>query len=81
MEAASQHERANKLVTRYMKRPAEELYGSQQDPYELNNLATDEKYADIKKRLSAELDRWMKEQNAPGAVLDTRQRLNASLKI
>jgi len=80
VEAACQHERANKLVTRYMKRPAEELYDSQQDPYDLNNLAADEKYADIKKRLSAELDRWMKEQNDPGAALDTQQRVKESLK-
>ena len=78
MKAATEDEKAYKLVSRYMKRPAEELYDSQNDPYELNNLADNEQYADIKKRLSNELDRWMKEQKDPGAALDTRERLKQS---
>lgn len=75
MKAAGERDRAYKLVSRYMKRPAEELYDLQQDPWELNNLAADPKYVDVKKRLSAELDRWMKDQKDPGADLDTRRQL------
>jgi len=75
MLAAGNNEQAYRLVERYMKRPAEELYYSQTDPYELNNLANHKQYEDIKNRLSGELDRWMKEQNDPGAVLDTQERL------
>lgn len=75
MKAAGERDRAYKLVSRYMKRPPEELYDLQQDPWELNNLAADPKYADVKKRLSAELDRWMKDQKDPGADLDTRRQL------
>jgi len=75
MKAAGERDRAYQLVSRYMKRPAEELYDLRQDPFELNNLASDSKYDDIKRRLSAELDRWMKDQKDPGADLDTRQRL------
>jgi uncharacterized sulfatase len=75
MLAAGNNEQAYRLVERYMKRPAEELYDSQTDPYELNNLANHKQYEDIKNRLSGELDRWMKEQNDPGAVLDTQERL------
>jgi uncharacterized sulfatase len=78
LAAGNNKPQAYRLVNRYMKRPAEELYDSQQDPYELNNVAGDSQYADIKKRLSGELDRWMKEQNDPGAVLDTQERLTLS---
>ena len=78
MLAAGEREKAYKLVNRYMKRPAEELYDSQQDPYELTNLVDSEQYSGIKKRLSEELDRWMKEQNDPGAALDTQKSLNQS---
>lgn len=78
MLAAGERDRAYKLVSRYMRRPAEELYDLQQDPWELSNLASDPKYADIKNRLSTELDRWMKEQNDPGAALDSHQRLQQS---
>jgi uncharacterized sulfatase len=78
MLAAVEDERAYKLVSRYLKRPDEELYDSDNDPYELNNLAELPEYADIRKRLSDELERWMKEQNDPGAALDTYERYNQS---
>lgn len=78
LAAGNNKKKAYQLVNRYMKRPAEELYNSQQDPYELNNLADDPQYAEIKNRLSKELDRWMTEQNDPGAALDTMERLNQS---
>lgn len=76
MLAAAEDEKAYQLVSRYLKRPAEELYDSSNDPYELNNLADNPQYADVKKRLSEELDGWMKEQNDPGAALDTLERYN-----
>lgn len=78
MLAAGERDRAYKLVSRYMKRPAEELYDLGQDPWELNNLASDPASKDVKTRLSNELDRWMKDQNDPGAALDTRERLRQS---
>jgi N-sulfoglucosamine sulfohydrolase len=61
----------NHLVTRYLKRPAEQLYNTKEDQFELVNLADDPKYANIKKELSAELDRWMSQQKDPGAAMDT----------
>jgi N-sulfoglucosamine sulfohydrolase len=73
--AAGENGRAYTLVHRYMKRPAEELYDIHNDPYSLYNLADNERYAEIKKRLSHELDRWMEEQRDPGAALDTREKL------
>ena len=66
------------LAKRYMLRPAEQLYHTSKDPYELNNIADDPGASDIKARLSAELDRWMKEQGDPGAPLDTHEAIQAS---
>ncbi|MHC4437059.1 MAG: sulfatase family protein [Planctomycetota bacterium] len=66
------------LVKRYMHRPAEQLYYTAEDPYELKNLADDPAFIDIKARLSAELDRWMKEQGDPGAPQDTHKAIQAA---
>jgi len=66
------------LVKRYMLRPAEELYDTSADPYEMNNLASDPKLAETKARLGAELDRWMAAQGDPGAAIDTLEALEAA---
>lgn len=66
------------LVKRYMHRPPEQLYHTSKDPYELNNIADDPAACNIKARLSAELDRWMKEQGDPGALMDTREAIQAA---
>ena len=42
-------------------RPAEELYRYRQDPHQLTNLANDPDLAQVKRRLSETLDRWMDE--------------------
>lgn len=62
-----------RLVKRYMLRPAEELYHTAADPYEMDNLAADPNHAEVKARLSAELDRWLAEQGDPGIPQDTHQ--------
>ena len=62
-----------RLVKRYMKRPAEELYHTATDPYEMADLADDPGSAEIKARLSGELDRWLAEQNDPGVPQDTHE--------
>ncbi|MGI9474766.1 MAG: sulfatase family protein [Rubripirellula sp.] len=61
------------LVQRYMHRPAEALYHTASDPYELENLADVESTAAIKRTLSAELDRWLDSQGDPGVDQDTRE--------
>jgi N-sulfoglucosamine sulfohydrolase len=66
------------LVKRYMSRPAEQLYLTAEDPYEMNNLAADHRYAKIKAELSAELDEWMASQGDPGAPEDTLKALAAA---
>ena len=61
-----------KLVRRYMRRPAEQLYHTAEDGYEMTNLAGKPEFSEIQRKLSAELDRWMKEQGDPGAAQDTQ---------
>lgn len=59
------------LVTRYQKRPGEELYNTKTDPFELDNLAEKKSVKIVKEKLSMQLDKWMKEQGDPGAELDS----------
>lgn len=47
------------LAQRYQKRPAIELYDDETDPYNMNNLADDPKYADTIKQLRKKLQEWM----------------------
>lgn len=65
-------------VRRYMSRPAEQLYLTTDDPYEMKNLANDKRYADVKTRLRAALDNWMQSQSDPGAPVDTVDALQAA---
>ena len=77
-QAARSDARAKRTFLRYRKRPGEELYLSNTDPYEQKNLAGDANYAKVKAALGAELDRWMKSQGDPGAALDTAESLAAN---
>ena len=64
------------LVNRYMKRPFEELYFPKSDPNEMKNLAEEISLKKIKKRLSNQLDFWMKQQGDEGIKLDTYEAMN-----
>lgn len=72
------HPRTLRLVTRYMRRPPEELYHTAKDAYEMHNLAEDPHYAERKARLRRELDRWMESQGDPGAAQDTHEAIQAA---
>ncbi len=50
--------KGDQLVMFQNKKPTEELYDTQSDPYELNNLAYDSNYKDIKMRLREALETW-----------------------
>lgn len=63
---------------RYHHRPAEELYRVDEDPWEQNNLADEPEYAEVKKRLRAELQRWMTQQNDSGVAMDDEEVLAAN---
>ena len=54
------------------RRPAEELYDLQADPYEVNNLADDPRHADAKENLKKRLAAWMDQQGDKG--LETEKR-------
>ena len=49
----------------------EELYDLESDPQELANLADDPAYAETKRQLKADLDRWIVEHNDPFYKLKT----------
>ncbi|WAC19604.1 sulfatase [Luteolibacter sp. SL250] len=66
------------LVERYLHRPAEELYHTAADRFELANLAADPAHAETKARLSAALDLSMVDQRDPGASLDTPEAFKAA---
>lgn len=66
------------LVKRYQHRPAEELYRLASDPYEMQNLAELPEFAEVKQRLSRELDGWMSAQGDPGREQDTLRSHTAS---
>ena len=51
----------------FAKRPAEELYDLQTDPAQLNNVADLTQHGEVKNKLRAELERWMKETSDPRA--------------
>ena len=78
MFSSPEKPRTYQLIKRYMMRPAEELYDTAADPYEMNNLVADPKLSDLKARLSAELDRWLAAQGDPGIPLDTHEALEAA---
>lgn len=46
-------------------RPFIEMYDLENDPYELVNVASDDKFSDLKELLLSELIVWMKNQNDP----------------
>ena len=56
-----------------MNRPAEALYHTATDPYELQNLIDTDSGKEIRETLSRELDRWLLSQGDPGIEQDTPQ--------
>ena len=68
------------LVKRYMSRPAEQLYLTTDDRYELMNLVDDPKHAKVLNELRAELNAWMKRQGDPGVPQDTKKAIDAARK-
>lgn len=61
---------AEHWVNRYLTRPEIELYNTTIDPWELNNLASDEKMKPRIEKMKKELFGWMQEQGDTGKLLD-----------
>lgn len=78
MATAGDNPATYRLVKRFMHRPAEELYHTAADPYEMSNLADDPPHAAVKARLSDELDNWLGEQADPGSDVDTLEAFQAA---
>lgn len=79
-EKAKTSATAKKLARRVLHRPAEELYDVTADPWELKNLAASPKHAATKKRLSAELDQWMKAQGDDGMKAELRVKPHRTMR-
>lgn len=74
------HERAVDLLNRFLSRPAEQLYHTAEDPFEMRDRMGDLDLRDVRDRLAAELGRWMHEQGDPGAALDTEEQWRAAVQ-
>ena len=61
------------MANRYLHRPAIEFYDTKNDPWELNNLASDRRYAEKIAVMRSSLDSWMEEQGDLGAAIDVPQ--------
>lgn len=59
------------LVERFLHRPAEQLYHTAKDRFEMTNLADDPAHTAVKARLAAALDQHLTDQRDPGVPLDT----------
>jgi arylsulfatase A-like enzyme len=60
---AETDERARRIVTRYTRRPIEELYDLRSDPHEEHNLASLPENAELLRTLRQQLGEWRKAQN------------------
>ena len=52
----------------FKEKPKEELYDIVNDPYEMNNLATNSKYKETLNDMQAALDKWIIETNDDGRL-------------
>ncbi len=65
-QANSGDEFAIKQIDRYEHRTNEELYDLRDDPYEMNNIASQAKYKSVIKEMRNDLEKWMIEQGDKG---------------
>ena len=79
--AAGGNATAVKRLAAYDRRPAVELYDRDTDPFELKNRADDLALAPVRRRLEAELDRWMAQQGDTGVPKEMRafQHINPAI--
>lgn len=67
---AENDEQAKALIHKYRIRPAEELYDIKNDKWCQINLAGNSEFKSIKKKLRAELEKWMKECGDKGQLTE-----------
>jgi N-sulfoglucosamine sulfohydrolase len=78
MATASEKPATYRLVKRYLRRPAEELYHTAVDPAEMTNLAGAPEHTAIQKQLADGLDAWLAAQGDPGTPQDTPEAHDAA---
>jgi len=59
-------------IKRYQKRPFEELYNLDNDPFEKHNIVENPEMENVKKELSNELKTWMEQQGDEGLATEMR---------
>ena len=74
LQQAGQNEQARFLFVHYTTRPAIEFYDLKNDPWELNNIATERKHTKRIATMQAALEKWMTEQGDTGAEMDIRKK-------
>ena len=62
------------------KRPSEELYDIEKDPHQVNNLATDQAYAEELKKHRDILNTWIRETGDKGELPESKEQLRATYK-
>ena len=70
LETVKTDEHARWLMDKYRNRPRLEFYDLEKDPWELNNLASQPRYAKRIRAMQNELELWMKEQGDRGVEMD-----------
>lgn len=79
-DAAGKLNEVQQLVVREV-RPAEELYDVRNDPYEINNLAADSKYAAKLKEMRERLQTWMEETDDKGRVGESAEMYDSDMQV
>ena len=74
VQQPGQNEQARFLVDLYTTRPAIEFFDLKNDPWELNNIATERKHTTRIATMQAALEKWMTAQGDPGAEMDIRKK-------
>lgn len=79
--SSTENPRHLNLVERFIRRPAEQLYHTAGDRFEMKNLAGDPAHAATQARLAAALDTCLKDQLDPGVPLDTPEAFEAAQSL
>jgi uncharacterized sulfatase len=75
MNVLNMQGKLNAAQARFMaaSKPEFELYDLQKDPHEINNLADDPQFAQVKAELLTEINRWRAEVHDAGVTEEFRQ--------
>lgn len=83
MHQLHKDKKLNEIQDRFMSdfRPSEELYDLKNDPFELNNLATDPKYKTVLNEYANVLNDWIKKTDDKGQYPEDEENLKLMLGI